>query len=341
MSRSPMIVRTVPALRRALDGLRVRKATIALVPTMGALHDGHVSLVRLAKRRAAKVIVSIFVNPAQFAPTEDFSSYPRTWKADVAKLTAEKVDLIWNPDVKTMYPDGFATRILTEGPAMAGLEDRFRPHFFGGVTTVVGKLFTQCRPDLAMFGEKDFQQLRVVTQMARDLDLGVKVTGSRTVREADGLAMSSRNVYLSPEERRVAPTLYKAMKASAAAKGASASETRLIADRNSSAARIVPGSAAGVAALAPKIRMGMERGRMRTGAMSPPRRSDTVTAAPMVPRTLMPAPPARRCAPCRCADDETARAGGTGNSAAAADRPARWSEWSRWARRRQERRPPA
>jgi pantoate--beta-alanine ligase len=215
MPRSPTIVRTVPALRRALDSLRTRKATIALVPTMGALHDGHVSLVRLAKRRAEKVIVSIFVNPAQFAPTEDFSSYPRTWKADVTKLAAEKVDLIWNPDVKTMYPDGFATRILTEGPATAGLEDRFRPHFFGGVTTVVGKLFTQCRPDLAMFGEKDFQQLRVVTRMARDLDLGVKVIGSRTVREVDGLAMSSRNVYLSPEERRVAPTLYKAMKESA------------------------------------------------------------------------------------------------------------------------------
>jgi pantoate--beta-alanine ligase len=215
MPRSPMIVRTVPALRRALDGLRARKATVALVPTMGALHDGHVSLVRLAKRRAAKVIVSIFVNPTQFAPTEDFGSYPRTWKADVAKLAAEKVDLIWNPDVKTMYPDGFATRISTEGPATAGLEDRFRPHFFGGVATVVGKLFTQCRPDLAVFGEKDFQQLQVVTRMARDLDLGVRVTGSRTIREADGLAMSSRNVYLSPEERRAAPALYKAMKQSA------------------------------------------------------------------------------------------------------------------------------
>jgi pantoate--beta-alanine ligase len=211
-----MIVRTVPALRRALDGLRARKATIALVPTMGALHDGHVSLVRLAKRRATKVIVSIFVNPTQFAPTEDFGSYPRTWKADVAKLASERVDLIWNPDVKTMYPDGFATKILTEGPATAGLEDRFRPHFFGGVTTVVGKLFTQCRPDFAMFGEKDFQQLRVVTRMAGDLDLGVKVMGSRTVRERDGLAMSSRNVYLSPEERRAAPELYRTMKQSAA-----------------------------------------------------------------------------------------------------------------------------
>ena len=216
MSRSPTIVRTVPALRRAVDSLRARKATIALVPTMGALHDGHASLVRLAKRRANKVIVSIFVNPTQFAPSEDFSSYPRTWKADVAKLAAENVDLIWNPDVKTMYPDDFATRIAPEGPATVGLEDRFRPHFFGGVATVVGKLFMQVRPDFAIFGEKDFQQLRVVTRMAGDLDLAVKVIGSKTVRERDGLAMSSRNVYLTPEQRGVATTLYSAMKQGAA-----------------------------------------------------------------------------------------------------------------------------
>jgi pantoate--beta-alanine ligase len=216
MSRNPMVVRTVPALRRALDGLRARKASVALVPTMGALHDGHVSLVRQARKRAGKVVVSIFVNPTQFAPTEDFGSYPRTWQADVAKLAAERVELIWHPDVKTMYPENFSTRIAPEGPAVAGLEDRFRPHFFGGVATVVGKLFTQVRPDMAIFGEKDFQQLRVVTQMASDLDLGVKVIGSKTVRERDGLAMSSRNVYLSAEERRVAPTLHKAMKASAA-----------------------------------------------------------------------------------------------------------------------------
>jgi pantoate--beta-alanine ligase len=210
-----MIVRTIPALRRALDTLRAKKATIALVPTMGALHDGHVSLVRLAKRRATRVAVSIFVNPAQFSPTEDFGSYPRTWKADIARLAAEDVDLIWNPDVRTMYPAGFATRILPEGPAIAGLEDRFRPHFFGGVATVVGKLFTQVRPDFAIFGEKDFQQLRVVSRMAADLDLGVKVIGSRTLRERDGLAMSSRNVYLSAEERSLAPLLYRAMQESA------------------------------------------------------------------------------------------------------------------------------
>src|SRR4030081_1737202 len=215
MSRTPMIVRTVPSLRRALESISAKKATTALVPSMGALHDGHLSLIRLAKRRAAKVIVSIFVNPTQFAPSEDFSSYPRTWKADVAKLAAENVDLIWNPDVKTMYPDGFATRIVPEGPATAGLEHRFRPHFFGGVATVVGKLFTQCRPDFAIFGEKDFQQLRVVTRMAGDLDLGVKVIGSRTVRERDGLAMSSRNVYLSPQERLAGTVLFRAMKESA------------------------------------------------------------------------------------------------------------------------------
>jgi pantoate--beta-alanine ligase len=215
MPSNPIVTRTVPALRRALESLRARKATVALVPTMGALHDGHVSLVRLAKQRARRVVVSIFVNPTQFAPTEDFGSYPRTWKADVARLTAEGVDLIWNPDVKTMYPDGFASRILTDGPAIADLEDRFRPHFFGGVTTVVGKLFTQCRPDFAIFGEKDFQQLRVVTRMAADLDLGVKVVGSKTLREPDGLAMSSRNVYLSPEERRAAAALFRTMKETA------------------------------------------------------------------------------------------------------------------------------
>jgi pantoate--beta-alanine ligase len=156
MSRSPMIARTVPALHRTLDRLRARKATVALVPTMGTLHDGHVSLVRLAKRRASRVVVSIFVNPTQFAPTEDFGSYPRTWKSDVAKLAAEGVDLIWKPDARTMYPDGFATRIAPEGAATANLEDRFRPHFFGGVATVVGKLFMQVRPNLAIFGEKDF-----------------------------------------------------------------------------------------------------------------------------------------------------------------------------------------
>lgn len=215
MSPTPVIARTLPSLRRALDGLRTRRAKVALVPTMGALHEGHIALVRLAKQRAAKVVVSVFVNPTQFAPHEDFGSYPRTWKADVAKLAAEKVDLIWNPGVQIMYPASFATRIVSEGPATTGLEDRFRPHFFGGVATVVGKLFTQCRPDIAIFGQKDYQQLKVVTRMAADLDLGVKVIGVPTVRERDGLAMSSRNVYLTPEQRAAAPTLYRVMKETA------------------------------------------------------------------------------------------------------------------------------
>lgn len=215
MPRNPTIIRTILALRRAVEGFRRRRDTIALVPTMGALHDGHLSLVRLARKRADKVIVSIFVNPTQFSPSEDFGSYPRTFKADVAKLASVGTDLIWHPGGKVMYPDGFATRIVTQGPARVGLEDRFRPSFFEGVATVVGKLFAQVEPDVAVFGEKDFQQLRVITQMATDLDLGVKVIGSKTVREHDGLAMSSRNVYLSADERRAAPELYRAMTESA------------------------------------------------------------------------------------------------------------------------------
>ena len=213
MPHLPIIARTLSSLHRARSDLSKRDASVALVPTMGALHDGHVSLVRLAKRRAKKVVVSIFVNPTQFAAHEDLGSYPRTWKADIARLAKEGVDLVWNPDVKTMYPEGFATRIAPEGPALAGLEDSFRPHFFGGVATVVAKLFTQVRPDLAFFGEKDFQQLKVVTRMARDLDLRVRVVGGAIVRERDGLAMSSRNVYLSAEQRRAAPTLFRALKA--------------------------------------------------------------------------------------------------------------------------------
>jgi pantoate--beta-alanine ligase len=175
---------------------------------MGALHAGHLSLVRLARRRAERVVVSIFVNPAQFAPQEDLATYPRTFVADVAALSALAVDLVWAPPVDVMYPAGFATRVVPGGPAVAGLEDAFRPHFFGGVATVVAKLFLQCRPDIAVFGEKDYQQLKVVTQMAKDLAIPVRVVPGRTVREKDGLALSSRNAYLSPAERAVAPTLY-------------------------------------------------------------------------------------------------------------------------------------
>jgi pantoate--beta-alanine ligase len=215
--RHLLVIKAVPKLRATIADFRARRETIALVPTMGALHTGHLALVRIAQKRADRVIVSIFVNPAQFAPHEDLATYPRTFTADRAALVAAGVDLIWSPDVATMYPDDFATRIVPEGPAIVGLEDKFRPHFFGGVATVVGKLLIQCEPDFALFGEKDYQQLKVVTLLARDLGLKTKIVGAPIVREADGLALSSRNRYLTPQERAVAPALHRVLKECAAA----------------------------------------------------------------------------------------------------------------------------
>jgi len=209
------IVRSVAALDHAIGAFRAAGESVALVPTMGALHAGHLALVRRAQARADRVVASIFVNPAQFAPNEDFSSYPRTFENDIAALEANRVDLVWAPPREAMYPPGFATRVEVKGPAVAGLEDRFRPHFFGGVATVVAKLLAQCRPDFALFGEKDYQQLKTVARMAADLDLKVKIVGVATVREKDGLALSSRNVYLSPQQRAAAPALYRILKASA------------------------------------------------------------------------------------------------------------------------------
>ena len=211
MGRQPRVVRTLPALHRAVARLRGARQSVALVPTMGALHPGHLSLVRLGRTHARRVIVSIFVNPAQFAPTEDLASYPRSLDADLAALAGAGVDLVWAPATETMYPPGFATQIVPEGPARVELEDRFRPHFFAGVATVVAKLFLQCRPDIAIFGEKDYQQLKVIAALARDLDLPVEILGAPIVREADGLAMSSRNAYLSASERAVAPTLHRVL----------------------------------------------------------------------------------------------------------------------------------
>ncbi len=216
MAKRPTIVRTIPALRRAIAAYRDAGERIALVPTMGALHRGHLALVRRARRLADRVVVSIFINPTQFAPHEDFGSYPRRFAADIKALNEAKVDLVWPPSAKVMYPKGFASRIEPGGPAKAGLEDKFRPHFFGGVATVVTKLFTQTAPDFALFGQKDYQQLRMVTQMAKDFDLPLKIIGVPTVREKDGLALSSRNVYLSAAERSVAPALFRMLKASAA-----------------------------------------------------------------------------------------------------------------------------
>jgi pantoate--beta-alanine ligase len=216
MARTPRVIQTVAALRKAVATYRKTGDKIALVPTMGALHDGHMSLVEAAKKKAPRVIVSIFVNPEQFAPTEDFATYPRTLDTDIAKLKRLGVDAVWAPDTKTMYPDGFCTRIAPGGPAYAGLEDAFRPHFFGGVATVVTKLFLQVAPDFAFFGEKDYQQLKVVTRMAADLDIPLQIVGVPTVREEDGLALSSRNLYLSTEERQKAPALHRVLQDCAA-----------------------------------------------------------------------------------------------------------------------------
>lgn len=215
--RRVRVIRALPGLKRAIARYRARRSQIALVPTMGALHAGHLALVRMAQRRAERVIVSIFVNPTQFAPNEDLKTYPRTFTTDIAALDAANADLVWAPSVDTMYPAGFATRIVPEGPATVGLEDAFRPHFFAGVATVVAKLLIQCEPDFAMFGEKDFQQLKVVTKLARDLGLKTRIVAVPIVREADGLALSSRNRYLTPQERAIAPTLYRVLRECAGA----------------------------------------------------------------------------------------------------------------------------
>jgi pantoate--beta-alanine ligase len=212
-----MVLNTVADLRRQLARWRARRETVALVPTMGALHAGHISLGTMAQSRADHVVYTIFVNPTQFAPNEDFSAYPRTFADDCAKLAALGADAIFAPTPEMMYPSGFATTISLTGPATAGLEDRFRPTHFAGVATVVAKLLIQAMPELAVFGEKDFQQLAVIRQLTRDLDLPITIAGGPTLREADGLAMSSRNVYLSSEERATAPLLQRVLSEAAAA----------------------------------------------------------------------------------------------------------------------------
>jgi pantoate--beta-alanine ligase len=201
----------VAKLRLAIARYRRAGSTIALVPTMGALHDGHLALVRLARRHADRVVVSIFVNPTQFAPSEDFASYPRDITADLRALAREKTDIAYTPSVTAMYPDGFSSRVVPEGPAIVGLEDAFRPHFFAGVATVVTKLLMQCLPDVAIFGEKDYQQLKVISRMVQDLDIPVAIVAAPTYRASDGLALSSRNAYLAAEHREHAALLYRVL----------------------------------------------------------------------------------------------------------------------------------
>jgi pantoate--beta-alanine ligase len=204
------IVRTVQDLRAQISAWRADGDSIALVPTMGALHSGHIALVATALTAADRVVVSIFVNPSQFAPHEDLSRYPRDEAGDVEKLAGAGAHLLWAPSVADMYPEGYATQITVGGAALP-LEGEFRPHHFGGVATVVCKLISAVTPNLALFGEKDFQQLAVIRQMVRDLNLPVVIGGMETVREEDGLALSSRNAYLTEDERYIAPMLYKAI----------------------------------------------------------------------------------------------------------------------------------
>lgn len=204
------VVRTVAALRQAVGSWRAARQRVALVPTMGALHAGHLSLVGRGRNSCDRVVATLFVNPTQFGPNEDFTRYPRDEAGDAAKLVGAGCDLLYAPGVAEMYPQGFATNV-TVGPIADRLEGAFRPGHFAGVATVVAKLLLQSQADVACFGEKDYQQLQVIRRLVRDLDIAVRIDGVPTVREADGLALSSRNVYLTPADRAIAPALHRTL----------------------------------------------------------------------------------------------------------------------------------
>jgi pantoate--beta-alanine ligase len=210
----PAVAESVAELRRLRAAL---PGPVALVPTMGALHEGHRTLVRAAREQAASVVVSVFVNPTQFGAGEDYDRYPRTWDADLAALAEEGADLVFHPEVEDVYPPGALGVTVDPGPLGSVLEGAVRPGHFGGVLTVVAKLFGLVRPDLALFGEKDYQQLTLIRALARELALGVEVVGVPTVREDDGMALSSRNRYLTPEQRTAAATISAALRAGAGA----------------------------------------------------------------------------------------------------------------------------
>jgi len=210
------VVRTIADLRAHTSAWRAAGERIALTPTMGALHEGHLSLIALARRNASRVVASLFVNPAQFAPHEDFAAYPRDEAADAARLAEAGCDLLYAPTTEAIYPPGFATTVAVAGVS-EDLEGAARPDHFAGVATVVAKLLIQAAPDVAVFGEKDYQQLLVIRRVALDLDLPVEILGAPIVRAADGLALSSRNAYLTPAQRAAAPALHRALAEAAAA----------------------------------------------------------------------------------------------------------------------------
>jgi pantoate--beta-alanine ligase len=222
--------RTTAELRARVGGWRAAGERVALVPTMGALHEGHLSLVRLARSHARRVVASLFVNPSQFGAGEDLAAYPRDEARDFALLADAGCDLVYAPAEAEIYPPGFSTTVTVAGVS-APLEGAIRPHHFAGVATVVAKLLIRCAPDVAVFGEKDYQQLQVIRRMARDLDLPVEIIGAPIVRDADGLALSSRNAYLTAEERAVAPALSRALAhaADSLAKGAAVAAVEAVA----------------------------------------------------------------------------------------------------------------
>lgn len=275
---SPPVARTVAELRARVRRWRAAGERVGFVPTMGALHEGHLSLVRLAKEKAERAVASIFVNPTQFGPNEDFDAYPRGEARDAELLASVGCDLLFAPTVAEMYPAGFSTTVTVAGVSEP-LDGAARPGHFSGVATVVTKLLLQCGADLAVFGEKDYQQLQVIRRLVRDLDIPVEIVGGPTARADDGLALSSRNAYLTPQERRVAPEIARTLTAAVAALRAG----RPVAEVEAEAvARLTAAGFARVDYV--EVRGAGDLARLGPGAIRPPAR---ILAAVVLGRTRL------------------------------------------------------